>query len=549
MGIRKASKEAPPSKEELELFYKLLDENRFDFVALAYIIFPFGEKDHELEQEDLYPWQIEELIKLSEHLKNPETRFTTYKRAFSTGNGAAKTTLIAIMIICLMYTQRVRGRITANNEVQLHDVIWAEYGIWFNRARYIDEFFDQYGTGMYAKNPKVAKSWRLDTFVWDEKRPAAVSGLHNKGGAVIYVFEEGPGIPEKIWTYAGGAFTEKNTIKLHLTAGNSDEPDTYFERIFNDPKLGWSSRRIDCRTLPHTDKEEIRLLLIACGGDEDHDDFRRRVRGLPRKSSSEAIISYDLVKDALDKGLKFDPESVKHMPCILSCDPAWRDGDHISIWYRQGPYMKMLEFYKLPSIHDHRYTYAKLCHWERVVKADVVFIDRGEGTALYGMAQAEEKYNWELVEFSGNPYDDVPRESLYANLRAQMHWELLDALIKGGVLASRKAEWIPTIQQQLTVTKGLRRALTDKKLAEPKDDIRQRIKCSPDANDGCILLYARPVTEKTYQPGDTVGNQPIKMAKEPSPYARMNPHQEQGPLDMELFDEFVLTDPEAPIKY
>lgn len=65
--------------EDLKIFEKLIRENRYDFLKLAYIVFPFGEKGHEMEEMDLYDWQKEELVALSEHLSNPLTRFNPYR--------------------------------------------------------------------------------------------------------------------------------------------------------------------------------------------------------------------------------------------------------------------------------------------------------------------------------------------------------------------------------------------------------------------------------------------------------------------------------------
>src|SRR3954469_15718313 len=139
-------------KEDLQLFQKLIHENRFNFLKLAYIIFPFKEKGGPLEDYDLYDWQKEELQKISIHLSNPETRYDTYRLIVSSGNGAAKTALGAIILLCLMYTQRLRARITANTDPQMKSVVWPEYDIWFQRARYVELFFDKFGTSIKAKD-------------------------------------------------------------------------------------------------------------------------------------------------------------------------------------------------------------------------------------------------------------------------------------------------------------------------------------------------------------------------------------------------------------
>ncbi len=181
---------APPHKSDIELFQQLIEENRYDFCKLVYIIFPFGQKNHPLENMAPYDWQMEEWRKISVHLSNPATRFETYRLIISSGNGAAKTAFGAMTILMLMYTQRLKARITANTDPQMKSIVWPEYDIWFRHARFHEHFFEKFGTSIKAKNEQLAESWRVDTVTWNETSPAGISGLHNKGGAVCYVFEE-----------------------------------------------------------------------------------------------------------------------------------------------------------------------------------------------------------------------------------------------------------------------------------------------------------------------------------------------------------------------
>lgn len=505
--------------EEIEIFSKLLDENRYDFCKLVYLIFPFGEEGHELEKWEPYPWQMEEWRKMSEHFQNPETRYQTYRLVISSGNGAAKTAFGAITAIILLYTQQLRCRVTANTDPQLKQVVWPEYNKWFTHARFVDHFFDVFGTSMQAKNEKLAKNWRIDSFTWNEQSPSAISGLHNQGKACMYVFEEAPGIPAVIWNYAKGAFTEKETIKLHLAFGNSDDPESKFEQNMSSPM--WNSVRLDTRELPHTDKKEIEGWLIEAGGDEDDDDFRVRVRGLPRKSAKDSIIKIESVQAAFAKRTTFDLASVSNFPVILSCDPAWTGGDDTTIWYKQGHYHCMLEKYKLRKEQGetHQVTYNKLCYWERQLKADAVHIDQGEGTAVYTLAMNADKHHWILVPFSGNPTDHPdPKQSEYANIRAMMYYHAQKALLKGGVLDTKDDSWLEQIEKQLCWTKGTRHKVTNQKLAEKKLDIKDRVGKSPDIADGFVLLFAYDVIDKLPEneidfDGESriIGTEPYKM--------------------------------------
>lgn len=483
-------------KEDLELFSELIESCRYDFHRLAYIIWPFGEPGTEWEHRAPYKWQITEWNKLSAHLMDPATRYETYRLIVSSGNGAAKTAFSSMTMIMLMYTQQLRARVTANTDPQLKQVVWPEFDKWFRDARFNTHFFEKLGTSIKAKNEKEADTWRIDTVTWSEQNPTAISGLHNEGRAVMYLFEEAPGIPASIWKYASGAFTEKNTIKIWFAMGNSDDPESKFEQNMLSPD--WRALRIDTRDLEHIDQQQVQAWLNECGGNVDHDDFRVRVRGLPRKSAKDSIITIESIDLALGRRKKFDRSSVLILPCILTCDPAWTGGDETCIWYHQGNYSKMLEKYKLDKAagQDHMFTYNRLVHWERVLKADAVFLDQAEGTAVYTLANNAGK-NWELVSFGSAANDTAEfKDSQYSNMRALMYYEGAKFLAKEGVLDAENEEWIEDIRRQLAWTKGTRHKIHGKKLAEPKLDIKKRVGQSPDVADGWVLRFARPVTER-----------------------------------------------------
>lgn len=512
-------------KEELDLFQKLIDEHRYDFCKLAYIIFPFGQKGHALEHMAPYDWQMEEWAKLSRHLKNPKTRFETYRLIISSGNGAAKTSFGAMTFMMLMYTQRVRGRITANTDPQMKSVIWPEYDIWFRHARYSELFFEKFGTSIKARDPKLGEVWRLDTVTWSEESPASISGLHNKGGVALYIFEEAPGIPAVIWDYTRGAFTETDTIKLFFAFGNSDDPESKFEQNMSSPL--WHARRIDTRTLKHIDPSFHRDLLLECGGNEDHDEFRVRVRGLPRKSAKDSIISIETVTAAIERAKDFDVTSLSMLPVVLTCDPAWTGGDETVIAYQQGNYRCLLEHFKLNKAEgqDHMFTYLRLCHWERELGADAVFIDQAEGTAIYTLANNAGK-NWELVSFASSPNDSPDfKDSEFANMRAQMYYLTNRFLMNGGILDAKNPEDLDHIKKQLCWTKGGRHKVHNKKLAEPKLDIKKRVGQSPDIADALVLPSFRavidrlPENDRSMGEGDRmIGGQAFKMPEHGDPY-------------------------------
>ncbi len=517
--------------QDIEIFSKLLEEYRYDFAKLVFIIFPFGEKGHALETYMPYSWQIEEWTRMGKHLSNPTTRFETYRLIISSGNGAAKTAFGAMTLLMLMYTQQLKARMLANTDPQMKSVVWPEMDIWYRHARFHDHFFEKFGTSIKAKNDQLSESWRIDTITWNETSPAAVSGLHNKGRAIAYVFEEAPGVPAVIWQYASGAFTETETIKIWMAFGNSDDPESKFEQNMTSPL--WNARRIDTRTLAHIDKKEIQNWLMEAGGNEDADEFRVRVRGLPRKTAKDSIIMLENVDAAIERSKGFDVTQNSMLPVILTCDPAWVGGDATCIAYRQGNYCCLLDYYKLDKSagETHMLTYQKLCHWEMELGADVVFIDQGEGTAVYTLAMNAQKTSWELVAFASQA-NDAPeaKDSEYGNIRAQMYYEFNRWLMKGGILDAKNPEWFEAIKKQLCWTKGTRHKVTAKKMAEPKLEIKSRVGLSPDVADAFVLTGARPVMERLaendYANGEDrfkIGDTPYRMPEHESPYEDLEP--------------------------
>ena len=215
---------------------------------------------------------------------------------------------------------------------------------------------------------------------------------------------------------------------------------------------------------------------------------------------------------------------------IIGCDPAWQGGDETIIWYRQGNYACLLEKYKLNKTigQDHMFTYQKLCKWERELGADSVQIDQGEGTALYTLANNNSKFTWELVSFASSA-NDAPdfKNSQYHNIRAQMYYECAEWLAKNAVLDSIVPEWITDIEKQLSWTKGGRHKTSLKKIAEPKQGIRDRVGQSPDVADGLVLTFARKIVERLQENmglgGESIqiGQQPLRMPEHEDVYASM----------------------------
>ena len=494
-------------QRDLEAFKLLLEKYRYEYHRLVYILFPFGEPGHELETMAPLDWQLAEWKAMSDHFKDPAKRDIPYKLAISSGNGIGKSAFFAMTLLMLMYSQKTRARITANTYTQIKNITWVEIDQWARRARFFDFFFEKLGESIKSRDEKLSEVWRTDMFTWDANNPAAISGLHNKGACVFVGIDEAAGVPDVIITYLNGAMTDTDTMKIWLMIGNSDDPESSFERKMIDPN--WVARRIDSRTVESVSKDFINQVLQECGGNEDADDFRVRVRGLPRKSSSDSIITAGRVETAMSIR-EFDIESQSALPCVMTADLAWLGGDFCAIWIHQGKYSLLVDYYKLDKEQSmtHTYTYQRMCMWEKKYKVDYVLIDQAEGTAVFSFAQSHGKYNWELISFASSP-NDVPdfKDSQYQNMRAQMYYEAEKWLAQGGVLDCLNPEWRESLRKELCWTKGIRNRTTLKKQAEAKVDIKARVGRSPDMADGFVLRFSRIFYDRL--PENVVGEREV----------------------------------------
>ena len=177
------------------------------------------------------------------------------------------------------------------------------------------------------------------------------------------------------------------------------------------------------------------------------------------------------------------------------------------IWYHQGNYSKLLAAYKLRKQYneDHKMTYDLLCYYEKLLKADAVLIDQGEGTAIKTYANQDEKYHWELIAFGSNPNDVLDaKESEYANMRAQMYYmaqkefnaDLLVLDISEDIKLENDQNVWEKVVKHFGLTTGDREKKTHKKLCISKKQIKLDFGESPDFSDGFVLKYSRKIIDR-----------------------------------------------------
>lgn len=451
----------------------------WDPLGYARYAFPWNEQDTDLADYDgPRDWQAEAFTEIKEHLQNPETRYEPLLMARASGHGIGKSAFIGMLINWGMSTcEDCKIVVTANTEGQLRTKTAPEVQKW-QKLAITSHWFKTPAMSMYSVDPNHEKSWRCDFIPWSENNPEAFAGLHNVGKRIVVIMDEASGIADKIWEVVEGALTDENTEIIWIAFGNPTRNMGRFRECWRKFSKMWSTKKIDSRTVPGTNKVQIQKWLEAYG--EESDFFKVRVRGEFPNASAHQFYPTDLIEES--RGRHLDKSQYEFAPVILTCDPAWTGDDDIVIGYRQGLYHKVLETFQK---NDNDVLVAnKLARYEDELNADAVFIDQGYGTGIYSAGTTMGRF-WQLISFSsksGRPDCD--------NKRAEMLVEVLDWLKVGGAVDPHE-----DLYEEMLALETL--PMLDGKYKFPrKDQMKEVLGRSPNILDQLGLTFAMPVVKK-----------------------------------------------------
>jgi len=278
------------------------------------------------------------------------------------GHGLGKTRVLAIVIWWHLLTHPFSKTIcTAPTSDQLTGQLWAEVRKMYRR--------------MKKRWPMLAKDWEIlnssithvnpDNGDWmciartaRPEKPEGLQGAHAlddddpfgelaelfeedvddmPSGGILVIAEEASGIDDKIREVLEGALSEEGA--RFLAPGNPTRPDGWFAESMDRPDR-YAIIPLDCRmsnrdeiyTLPYRKLDgsvkTLRIrgfvqpkyweeILKECSGDEDHDRFRVRVRGIKPRSAFEQCIKTHWMEDAF----KREPdEDSKKEPVVIGLD-------------------------------------------------------------------------------------------------------------------------------------------------------------------------------------------------------------------------------------
>jgi hypothetical protein len=477
-----------------------LAEFRWDPLGAVMYGFPWGEGELAAFKGPRI-WQCEELDRLGAHLRNPETRHTTYKRWISSGHGPGKTTLMAFLGWWNQSTfLDAMARITANTDRQLTTTTSPEFQRWF-RLAINAHWFTLNTSSIKAVDDRHDQTWRLDFVPWSMENSQAFAGKHNAGRRMFFGFEEASPIPSEIFRVARGALTDAGTEKILFAIGNPTlNTGEFYERIFGSMRED-TYRIIDSRDVEGHDEKEIADWLRECNGDADSDYFRVRARGLFPKGGSGQFIDLDTISLAQKRSTL----TISTDPLVVGVDFAWGGADDNVVRFRKGNDARSIPAIRVKGefTRDAAVMVGKLADVLSRTYSDqkvaMMFVDgSGVGGNAGAVVAGIRALGYDNIQEINFGHDAIDLEH-YCYRRDEM-WGKMKAWLRESGAIDSDAGLAADLAKPMLVGDGQRVKL------ESKDVMKRRLSkagidsASPDDADALALTFAMPVRAKAPRP-------------------------------------------------
>lgn len=362
----------------------------------------------------------------------------------------------------------------------LRDNLWAELSKWQQRSEFLKTSFKWNVERVYANDHK--ETWFLSARSYPKEADPetigrSMSGLHSKFPFLL--LDETGDMPVSVGQKASQIFTGDPIDALIMAAGNPTSVTGLLYQIFGPEAELWTGITItadpdDPKRTPRVAVEHAREMIKLYG--KDNPWVMATILGLFPPSGFNTLISLDAVEAAIGRHLTSDVYSGSQKR--LGVDVARFGDDRTVIFPRQGlAAFKPVEMRGANTPDIAARVMAAKFKWG----SEQEMID---GTGGYGAGVIDALLQAKLspleIHFSGKAID-----SRYANKRAEMWFEMAAWIKRGAALPNIGGLKKELIAPTYTFSNG-------KFLLEPKEQIKKRLKFSPDLADALALTFALP---------------------------------------------------------
>lgn len=424
------------------------------------------------------PWQEEALDAFP----------STQRLALKAAKGPGKSTVLAwIGWNYLLTRPHPKIGATSISAANLADGLWTEMAKWRLRSALTREKFVWTKTRIFAADHP--ETWFMAAKAWSQSADQAqqantLAGFH--ADYVLFLIDESGAMPPAIVVTAEAALA--GCVEAHIVqAGNPSTLDGALYRA----AMSRLWRVIEITGDPDDPKRSSRIAIDYAR--EQIEQYGREnpwvivnIFGRFPPTSINALIGADEVRAAMKR--HYREHEIGDAPRVLGVDVARQGADVSVIFPRQGiQAFPPLRLRNVDSAQGAGHVALRWREWD----ADSVFIDASGGFGAGWIDQLRLLGRAPVgVQFAGA----ATKKERYANKRAEIYFELVEWIKRGGALPD-----LPELTSALTQTTYS--FAGDRLLLEPKDAIRAKLGYSPDDADALALTFSAPVTRHAERVG------------------------------------------------
>lgn len=389
------------------------------------------------------------------------------RTAAPSGHGVGKTMIAAAILLWFLFT-RFGSKVitTAPTWFQVETLLWREVARLYAGAR------APLGGSLAKAQIDLGAEWFAVGLSTDE--PTRFQGIH--APAVLVIFDEATGVDPGIWDSSEGIAVSPDDRFLAL--GNPTDPSSRFKGVCDSGD--WNVVEISSENHPNVLERRIVIPGAATYewvqerlkkyGGRDSDEYRFRVLGKWPKAGSNVLIPTSLVEDAAARWV--EPSG---RPDAAGCDVARYGMDEtVIVAIHEGGHPAR------PEIRQGQNTMETAGQLKALNARRTHVDDTGVGGGVTDRLSEQE------FPVEGENFGETARdEERFVNRRTELWWGARDALATG--LVSVPPD--PTLVADLTSVRYSFDSKGRVKL-ESKDDVKKRLKRSPDRGDAYVLAVA-----------------------------------------------------------
>lgn len=393
---------------------------------------------------------------------------------------------------------RLPGRLTGND-------IRTEWEEWFLTGFKADDHNHEAWTGFHAANTMFVVT---EASGIPEGTFSAIEGNLQGNSRILIVFN-----PNTNTGYAAQSQKSPRWAKFRLNSLNAPNVVLKKDIIPGQVDYAWVKDKVTawCTSIPKEDfKKSENDFEWEEGFYRPNDLFRMKVLGCFPKVTSDTLIPLHWIELANDRWVEFHKtpsgQRIYSSEARIGVDVAGMGRDDSVICDRRENIVKEFKNFNSAGVADHMKVAGMTVNMMKNAQYPIALIDTiGEGAGVYSRlaelnyagSEAQRKFGYDQVISAKNssgakderdkPLEDFTGEYTFANMRAYMHWAVRDWLNPDN---NQNAMLPPddVFAQEATEIKYSFRSNGDI-IIEPKEDIIERLKRSPDKWDSLALTF------------------------------------------------------------